>query len=375
MDPSQLIDPQTTPLPAPYWFIELFKMLGFTLHAVPMNLWYAGVVLAMVLYALGSENGRRFSHRLMLQMPVIITYGVNLGIVPLLFVQVAYAKLFYPATVLMAWFWIAIIVALIPVYYSVYLYAFGLRGGHLSGWRRAGGWLAALLFIAIGFTFANAMSLMSNVGAWPALFRDHNVAGAATGTALNVGDPTLWPRWLMLFGLALTTTAVWIVFDAAWFGRGESASYQHWAPRFAWKLHTLGVVWFAAAGSWYVFGTWSPLVKETMFAWPAVVLTVVTAVAPGLPWLVLLLASRSTAVTRPMAALLGLVQFGVLGVNAVSRQIVQNVELGRFFSVSGQQVEPQWGPMAMFLVTFVLGLGLVIWMIAQVVKARPSQAA
>ena len=34
-------------LPAPFWFIQFFKVLGFTLHAVPMNLWYAGAILAV----------------------------------------------------------------------------------------------------------------------------------------------------------------------------------------------------------------------------------------------------------------------------------------------------------------------------------------
>ena len=109
MDPKMLIDTATPGLPAPVWFIELFKMLGFTLHMAPMNLWYAGMILAVLLHALGSEHGRRFSARLMTQMPVIVAMGVNLGIVPLLFVQLGYAKIFYPATVLMAWFWLAII--------------------------------------------------------------------------------------------------------------------------------------------------------------------------------------------------------------------------------------------------------------------------
>ena len=59
MDPKMLIDPSARPLPAPVWFIQLFKVLGFSLHMAPMNLWYAGIILAMVLYAAGSEHGRR----------------------------------------------------------------------------------------------------------------------------------------------------------------------------------------------------------------------------------------------------------------------------------------------------------------------------
>ena len=70
-----------------------------------------------------------------------------------------------------------------------------------------------VFFIAIGFIFANGLSLMDHVGRWPELWKDHSMAGAALGTALNVGDPTLMPRWLLMFGLALGTTAVWVLVD------------------------------------------------------------------------------------------------------------------------------------------------------------------
>ncbi|MGO9110118.1 MAG: hypothetical protein ACLP9L_12870, partial [Thermoguttaceae bacterium] len=102
MDPKTLIDTSTAGgLPAPIWFIELFKWLGFTLHEVPMNLWYAGITVSMLLYAFGNEHGRRFGSRLMAQMPVIIALGINFGIVPLLFIQVGFGQVFYPATILM----------------------------------------------------------------------------------------------------------------------------------------------------------------------------------------------------------------------------------------------------------------------------------
>ena len=70
-----------------------------------MNLWYAGLLIAL-LSIRGNEHGRRFAGRLLRQMPVIVAVGVNFGIVPLLFIQLAYYRVFYPATILMAWFWL-----------------------------------------------------------------------------------------------------------------------------------------------------------------------------------------------------------------------------------------------------------------------------
>ncbi len=359
-------------LPAPFWFIEFFKVLGFLLHMVPMNLWYAGVVLAAALYVLGGQEARRWGSRLMRQMPIVIAVGINFGIVPLLFLQVAYAKAFYPATILMAWFWMGVIVLLIPAYYGVYVYASGMRGGPeaMTPLRQAAGWCSAAMFVTIGFVFANALSLTANAAAWADLLDRHSVAGAATGTALNIADPTLWPRWLLMFGFALITTAAWTAVDATWLAIRESEAYRRWAQGFATRLAAVGAVWATVAGTWYVFGTWRPDVYSEMFSFPAVALTLVTGAACWLPPVLLWLV-RQKELTRAIAAAVAVAQGGVLAVNAISRQIVQNLELRELFQpgVSAQPVAPDWGPMVMFLTIFVAGLGVLAWMFAQVAKA------
>jgi len=376
-------------LPAPFWFIQFFKVLGFVLHMVPMNLWYAGAVLALAMHALGGEQARRWGSRLMLQMPIVIAAGINFGIVPLLFLQVAYAKAFYPATILMAWFWMAVIALLIPAYYGVYVYSFALRAGPegMTPLKRAAGWTAAVFFLAIGFLFANALSLTTNVAGWAGLWERHSVAGAATGTALNLADPTLWPRWLLMFGLALGTTAAWTVVDATWLARRESDEYRRWAGQFALKAALAGAVLSSAAGAWYVLGTWPSAIRQAMFRFPAMILTVLTAASPWLT--VALLAPRNgtrpfglredpdrpqALLTRAGAAMIGAAQLGVLAVNGISRQIVQNLELGRLFEggVSAQPVATDWGPMVMFLAAFVAGLGVLAWIFAQLAKAAPE---
>ena len=63
----------------------------------------------------------------------------------------------------------------------------------------------------------------------------------------------------------------------------------------------------------------------------------------------------------------------MLGLNAVSRQIVQNINLKPFLDVSAQPTDVQWGPLAMFLIVFVIGLFVVGWMIAQIVKCKPKK--
>jgi hypothetical protein len=245
------------------------------------------------------------------------------------------------------------------------------HGDRLPWFPRVAGWAAALLFPTIGFIFANAMSLLQNPTGWGNLYLAHNYHGAVLGTALNTGDPRLWPRWLMMFGIALTTTAAWTVFDAGWFARRESDGYYAWVRRFAWKLYLLGMLWFAAAGSWYVFGTWPPETKEAMFNMPWLPLTVVTAVAPGAVWLPLLFAARgSGVVSKRLATTIGLLQFGVVLVNAVSRQVVQQLEVAPIYDILKQPVNPQWIPLAIFAAVAVAAIAVIVWMVRQVAASH-----
>jgi hypothetical protein len=353
--------------PAPYWFILALKVLGFSLHMIPMGLWYAGLLTMLILRWRGGEHGRRLSARVLNALPIAIALGINLGIVPLLFTQVAYHRVFYPATILMAWPWFAVILLLMVAYYGVYYYVVGLRKGSLNRARTAVGWAASVMFVAIGFIFANAFSLMTRVGSWPGLWEATSIAGAPLGIALNTADSTMWPRWLMMFGLALTTTAAYAYFDAGAFAGSESEGYRKWAGRCAFVLYTLGLGWFAAAGTLYIFGTLPAQARESLMSGPGLALTGVTALAPGSSWLLLLL--WRGAPSRGRAAAVALTQFAVLALNAVSRQALQNIELAPFLDPAATPVHIQWSPLLLFLALFVGGLALVGWMVAQAMRA------
>jgi hypothetical protein len=102
-----------------------------------------------------------------------------------------------------------------------------------------------------------------------------------------------------------------------------------------------------------------------------VVLTLATGAAGGLP-LVLMLTLGRTSPGRATATWIGLAQFGVLAINAISRQTVQNLEIGEFLDLAAQPTSVQWSPLVMFLGVFVVGVAAVAWMLAQVVKASAS---
>ncbi len=375
MTPESLIGP-ASPLgsPAPFWFITFFKVLGFILHMIPMNIWYAGMLIVAIYATFGRGHQRELAHRLSRTMPVVVALGINLGIVPLLFTQVGYYQFYYPTGILMAGAWFSVIVILIFAYYGVYIYSLSVRKGRTTKFAIAAAWVSSVAFIFIGFLFANNFSLMTNVGNWIHIFEGTNVAGAVTGTALNIADPTLIPRWLMMFGLAVTTTAVFIAFDAVYFRRRDtSEDYRRWAGNFSFLLYAAGTVWFAAMGSWYIFGA---LGKETLgkvtsspFGY---LLFGLTAISPGLVFAILL--SQRKGLKKKAVLFASLFQLVVLSLNAVSRQWVQNIEIFRFEDVSGLPVNIQWSPMIVFLILFVFGLTVVGWMIAKIAAVEKRAA-
>jgi len=375
MDPRQLIGP-TSPLgfPAPFWFIEAFKVLGFTLHQTMMHLWYGGVPLAAILTLLRDPHAARLRARLFTAMPIVVAVGINLGVVPLLFTQVAYYRVFYPAGILMAWAWLSVILLVTLAYYGVYLGAISVS----SKWRprvgRTAGWVAAALFIAIGFLFANNFSLMTNVRGWPGLLAGTSVAGAPAGTALNTADPTLIPRWLMLFGLALITTATFIAIDAAFLAGREREAYRTWARRASAAVGTIGIAVFGLFGAWYIFGALAPgMLAEVMGKPIPAVVVLLAAALPAVTWVLLLVRPRLPA--RLMAALAGGAQFVALAANAGARQWVQNTELARYLDVTAEPVRMEWSPLILFLVLFVAGLAVVVWLLRRIIEVHRREAA
>ena len=168
-------DPLGLPVP-PSWLFGL-KVFGFILHMIFMNLWLAGMPTALLL----RNSQASVADRLFKAMPFFMAFGINAGIVPLLFLQVLYPQFFYPATILQAWFWFLIIPLLIVAYYAVYFAAFGR-------YRVLAATVASLLLAWIGVTFSAAMTLTAAPQSWPAIFMANAAAGSVHGFALYLNE-------------------------------------------------------------------------------------------------------------------------------------------------------------------------------------------
>jgi hypothetical protein len=349
-------------VPAPFWFVQFFKIVGFVLHMIPMGIWFAGLPIVILCALKNGERSRFFARRISAQLPVMMALGINFGIVPLLFLQTTYYKAFYTATILTAWYWIAVIPILIVGYYALYIAAY-------SGERRSqmilSSILASLCLICIGILNTNGLTLMVRSDLWGTLMTPTSFHGAVLGTANNFQDSMLWMRLATMFGLGLITAGVWVTFDSHFLLRtdatGVPAKYRQWTVTLALVLTFLG----AAILTWT---EWKLKTNGGNFCnfYPYFGYVVLAAY---LTFVALLVAKSGSAMWVSTAAVL---QFLTLAGFGVIRQIGQNTGVATFVDVSKLPEAVQWDTLIAFLVCFLLGVGVIVWMVAQCVRTRKS---
>lgn len=341
-------DPLGLPVPVPILFI--LKVFGFFLHVLFMNLWVAGIPIALVLWKLKPQ----VANRLFQAMPFAMAFGINAGIVPLLFLQTLYPQFFYPATILQAWFWFMVIPLLLIAYYAVYLVAYGRL-------RILAGSIAFILLTWIGLTFSSAMSLTAAPERWSEIFLSTTHAGAVHGGFFALSLETFL-RYGLILGMAFGTVSAFLALDSQWFARAPG--YQNQTRNLIPILYLVGLAIYGISGVFY-----APMVMDKI---------------PGI-WRILTVGSMPVAAmgaltywrqpkTLVASALIGLHGFVLLS-NAITRQIVQARTLHQWFDLQKVPVHNEWGSVGLFIVTLLSGMGALTWMGVTILRRlKPSNS-
>ena len=339
--------PDPLGLPVPLSVLFSLKVFGFLLHMIFMNLWLAGLPTALVLLKFTS----RVAVRLFRAMPFFMAFGINAGIVPLLFLQTLYPQFFYSATILQAWFWFMVIPLLVIAYYCVYLAAF-------DRFRPVTGLAAALLLIWIGLTFSASMTLTAAPERWRSIFLTTAHAGSVHGLFINLEQESFL-RFLLMLGMSFGTVAVFLVVDAQWFV--NDLNYRSDVRRLIVVLYALGLVIYGVAGSMY-----APTVMEKVprFWW---FLAGASLLVGGL-----LSAAYWRRPGKAVGVALLVAQLVVLLSNAIARQIVQFHDLQKWVDLQSIPVRGEWGSFFLFIITFVVALGVIIWIAMTTLYRRRS---
>jgi hypothetical protein len=361
-----LADP--LPLPAPPAFLWALLQLTFLLHLVAMNVVLGGTLLALHWRFSRREEGAPQRAALLAffakALPVAVAATVTLGVAPLLFVQVLYGRLFFTSSILMAWFWLAIVPVAILAYYGAYLLAF--RGEALGGRTRGVAGLVMLLFGVVAFLqVSNATRSIrpdTFVGAYQASGR---------GLNLNLGDPTFWPRYLHVLLGAVAVAAL----GAALYGvlrRGRDPQLGDWAIRRGTTVYGVATAANVFVGMLFLLAlprtVLIRLVGGDAWAMTLLALGILLSIAAAG---VALLALGARDTVRATWAQLWLLA-ATLVVMVLLRDQVRLITLRDAGFEHPGRVATQWGPLAVFLVLLVAAVATIGWMARALARGKAA---
>lgn len=350
-------------LPAPVWLFQVLLVVTFFLHVVAMNFLLGGGLVAAISGARGRANvphHRHLADRIVKILPIVMAAAISLGVAPLLFVQVLYGRFFYTSSILLAVPCISVILLLLVAYYGHYTMA---MSDTIRRERRLWiSWVAAGTVALIGFIYTNNITLMMA----PERFREMYINNRM-GLRLNLGEPTLLPRYLHMLVGSIAVTGLGIVLLGQRALRREDPSFGKWAVRH-------GRNWFAGAtmvqilvGVWFLF-TLPAAVRDAFVGGNPVY----TAHLFGAAFLALLAVFLIVARPDSGKVLLGstmLMALTVLGMILV-RLWVRDMLIGGLAQLGSAPVRTQWSVLPLFLVLFVATLATLAWMIRAYVVER-----
>jgi hypothetical protein len=342
--------PSPEPIPAAWWLFEALLVATFTLHILLVNVVLGGGAIAFV----ESLRERRvpWARPFSAKLPTVLALAVNFGVAPLLFLQVLYGHFIYTSSVLMAVFWLGVTGLVMLAYYGLYLTV--LRHDALGAARSLVLGFVVLLLLATAFVFSNNMTLMLAPERWSAYF------ARPDGTLLNLGDPTLVPRWLHFVTASLALGGLAL---AAWFRRkadqGDEAALDGVAR---------GMRWFSSAtlvqlcvGLWFLFS--QPAAIRSLFLGESSLHTAALALAVALALAALYLGHRGKiwptvwAVTATVALMVCV------------RALLRAAYLAPHFSPSELTVVPQPSPLLVFILSLLLAAAAIVYMLRLALRA------
>ncbi len=346
MDPSNLIPtPDTIPAPAPV-FIAL-ELLTFLLHILIINSMLGGSLI--LFFSKSKMNKDQFQSNqkaLAKKIPVLIALGINMGVAPLLFVQVVYGHLFYSSSVLMAVFWIMVIPLLILAYYSAYVHASNYSKKELLGKTALG--ITILFVLYIGLMLVNNNSMMEQPETWGAYFDNRD------GTILNLSDPTLIPRYLHFVTASVAIGGLFL--STVWFFRKRKGiEVADEKIKTGLKIFAIGTSVQIAVGFWYLLSIPSEFMLKFMGQDMIATIFLMIGIAAGVGALIFgFLGKYIPAVVHLLLTLIAMI---------ITRFNLRTFYLEDNFQISSLELSPQYFVMFLFFAVFIIGLASVGYML------------
>lgn len=353
MLPGSLI-PTPDPIPVHWAIPEALMLATFVVHILLMNAFFGTAMLSLAQTLWGRDDSPGL-HAAAKLVPTGTALTVNAGVAPLLFMQVLYGHFFYISDVMLAFWWLSVIGLVILAYYGAYLWDFRFHRLGRPGRTLILAFLVAVLLL-ISFVFTNNFTLMLTPERWRMYFANPG------GTLLNLGEPTLFPRWLHFVVAALAVgglsqAVLWTVKAK----RGADPDYAAGRISQGMKVFAGFTLVQLVVGAWFFVSLPDEVMLRFMGGHGLSTAVFVLALAGVLATLSL---GRRAKVWPAVSALVVTVTL-MAGV----RELVRMAYLAPYFSPADLPVRPQYGPLVMFLATLAAGVAVVGWVLRQAARA------
>ena len=347
MEPTALI-PVPDSIPAPAWLFLVLEVLLFTLHLLLINVILGGSLIILLARLKGPEEPleHRLHSAMAAKIPTTFALGVNLGVAPLLFLQVVYGHLFYASSVLMAVYWILVIPFLILAYYGAYIHI--RKYASAATLSRVAIGTTAVLVLYIGFMFVNNMTLMLQPEKWSVYFDERG------GTILNLSDPTLIPRYLHFVAASVAIAGLFAAL--VWSMRQEK-----YGPRAEAKIRS-GLQIFGGAtivqvvvGLWFLLAIPREFLLQFMGGDRFATIVFMVGFLSGIGTIATAFANK----LRPTLSMLILTILAMV----ITRHNLRSMYLEGKFDPASLQLAPQYSVMILFFAVLIIGLIAVGYML------------
>lgn len=343
------IIPSTDTIPVHWLWFQVLLIFTFFIHMILMNFLLGGSLLTVWDMFTGKLEKRASG-----TIPTMIALTVNFGVPPLLFVQVLYGHLFYSSSVMLAVPWILVVPILILAYYGAYIFV--KRADKNPVLSKASLIFTSLSLLYVAFIFVNNNTLALRPERWGIYFDNPG------GWNLNLGEATLWPRYLhfLLAALAIGALGRAIAYR---YSKMEDVEKDGHIKR---NLKTFGwitIIQFGV-GTWFWLTmpemVWKTFMGGSFFATAMMVIG----------WLLALMLLHSTFTGRLNAAMiLGGLEVLVM---VIVRDLARTAYLGEVFQPSQLENLGEKSPLFVFLLVFAVGLLSIYYMIRLIFKSKSS---
>jgi hypothetical protein len=356
MDIAPLI-PAPDIIPVHWAWFKVLLITTFTIHILLMNIMLGSAIIAFISSILSeSDSSLVYLEKEASQKNTfIIAFTINFGVAPLLFLQVLYGNFFYTSSILMAVYWLSVILLLITAYYASYIYKFNFES--LAGNRKYAAGISALLLLVTAFLYTNNMTLMLVPDSWARYFTN------PSGTILNLSDPTLFPRFFHYVAASIAVSGLYI---AITWERKKANGISHSDINIArgMKYFTYATIVQFCVGIWFLIS----LPRDIMHLFMGGNFVNSAVFIAGLLAGITSLFFGFTKKVWPAAwaTIVGIIFMVIL------RDMVRTAYLTPYFAVEKLKTLYQYSPLIMFLAALTVSTLIIIYIIRCALQVKPS---